>query len=692
MTARTRSEKSLIEESLMINLYSVLLYSRLESSKSSNGETRDHHLSARILLCADSLQATKRLNSSFLAMCSALLHESMEHSSKNETDFFRYLLSKTNNAIVPDKSSPDLSAMSRSICRRLSSLLFQSQIATSQADGIVNVFKHSVSPLLTTALESISSRDVITRDTFFGLEQVLSSQSDACQLAFISSLVDVLHNVGQYIQQTSSVEFDLYQSTVDIFMEIFASIDRMLSSNKGKLSAAYRSLVRVIAASSLLPNGVFSPSTRKNLLKKTSSVLVDSATHLLYSGTSAFDGINVSSPNISTTDLLDACIQNSIQSLCLVLLNASHEQERAAMNYSELVNECSVLVGRLASKPDDENDMIMSFTKRIATWTLMRTQSFLDKKGEKTLSTVVGLLCRELQKEGSLARVWMSSSVLHTSIDGSFTPAISSEMVESVDEKTKDETVGCPDWIFHTEYELCRLRLELLHARLENELSFESITKRLQAIKLEIECAKKTNNDETVVLISWLESTLFMVHSDVSIVFGCYPAALRSTQRCLECCKEIMKLTGSSADISDDWLTAVASSTVLGKAAHRYIQVLSRRPKLYYRMGDHRKAMAYMQAVFEFLKVDLEVTERLEDQPVTMLQNLVRVMQNAPTSAKRYSRLYLEIKSWASTPELTYQELSRYSPDHLVRSSLLESCCQLNDQFQESIRDLIAGK
>ena len=695
MTSRIRSEKSLVDESLTIQLYSVLLYSRLESSKEYNHEDTDYQLSARTLVLSNALQSTNHLDSSFLAMCAALLYEINQSSSFSNDEFVQYLLSKTSNALSADVQSIDLSSMTLSICRRISSLLFQSRILRSRTkiDRHIDPKISLSEVMLEKAFISLSSFETISLDSFLILERILSSQNDECRVTFISLFVEVLNKLGQSILQSTSDDDDLKRSRIEMYNELLFLVERVVKSFQRNLCEDGRALVYIVAATSILPSGSFSSLTRKNGIRKTDHDLVHFAADILKKGSSIFESNGISSEHNTSTSLLGSCLQISLRSLELFLSEVVECHASAATDHSILVKDCSILVDRLVSETSDVPDKNILIYKRITSWTLLRLQCLLEDEGKKTLSMVLGLLCRNLQTEDPLARKWFTSSVISVGIDGRLERTTLPEVHDSVNEGVSVEKSGSPEWIFEIEYELCLLRLKLIHPTHENELSYDCITKRLESIRLEIENVKKdSTNEEVLVLLLWLESTIFLVHSEVTSVFGCYPAALRSTQRCLEKCKGIMKLTGSNAGPFDDWLTAVASSTVLSRATHRYVQVLSRRPKLYYRMGDHRKAMAYMQAVYEFLKLDTAMDIGSDESSGTMLQNLVRVMQHAPLSAKQYSRLYLEIKSWASTPDLTFQELSRYSPDHLVETDPLNSDSQIQDHFQESIRDLITGK
>jgi hypothetical protein len=694
MTARGRTERSLVQHSLKPHLYSVLIYSRLESIN-INIQNKDYQLSSRILVLANSLQAIDHQEGSFLAMCAVLLTEAMAGSALTHMELFDHLLSKTNNVLMHEKTTPGISNLSVSVCRRLSSLLLQSNIFESH-DATADSLNRAVSPselLLTKTFDLMSCQRQISQHSLFFLEQAVSLMIPECQTRFIVTFVEVLQKFGQSIQQSSDNP-ELQRFTIENYRHLIGSIDRMVASTKIELSLSYRGLVYIIAATSLLPIAAFSSPNKMNRKYAADRVLFDEAMRLFQGGVSLFESFNTSTNHKSCLNLLDASIHVTIQSMNVVLLDIVGSQEEISNHISQIVNACSVLADRIVSLSTEEPDEVLQCIKRIMTGTLIRTQDWLEERGEKTSAMVLGLWARDLQKEDELAHLWFSSSIMTSSFDGNTTITTSCRPSTSYAAKKESvqQALGSQEWIFQTEYQLCRIRLGLLHPTQGSELSFDFTTKELEAIRIEIESRSKIQGERFSILFLWLESTLLLVHSDVSAFFGCYPAALRSSQRCLEKCKAIMKQSGSNAATESDWLIAAASSTVLCRSAHRYVQVLSRRPKLYYRMGDHRKAMAYMQAVFDFLKIDSQTTTGSEEKPETIFHNLLHIMQNAPLSSKHYSRLYLEIKSWASTPDLTYKELSRLSPEHLVRSNANGLSTQSIEIFQESIRDLISGK
>lgn len=696
LTARARIGKSLKKESLMPQLYSILVYAKLESFGGNGGA--DYQLSSRILLLANILQSSGKPDMCFLALCAALLTETSNCPIDNAADFLNLLASKSSNTLFPATDPPALSNLLRSTCRQMVTLFMEY--------GIVELSKSqptfSTSDL--TPVESILAmihETVGEKDTLFGVrehslltfERIISRLPTEGQMAIASGFLEVLEMLGRSIQQCTSEEGTFPASAMNSYRYVFELLDRIVAA-MDTLSCAYRGLLSIVAATSIVQAAACLPQMSTKWINASNQNLVIEATGLLQASLLNFDSLDDKLGLFSSSALVSEITRISIRSLNASLLSISTGRDAVvASEDSDLVNDCCALAESLVSFSEtSESSQLLEYSKQWTMWTLIRTQDRLEGTGEKVGAILLALWNLSLQSEDGIARRWFSASMMTASLDENIIECSSHAAICSDwFAEGKATPIGSVAWVFEREYELCRLRLSTLRPVAGDEGSFDSTMKRLETIRQEIESAAvEVKEDGLIILHLWLTSTLYLVHSDVSASYGCYPAALRSTQRCLQSCKSIMKRTGPTTISFDSWLSAVASSTALSRAAHRYAQVLSRRPKLYYRMGDHRKALAYMQAVFDFLKIDARTARSSDKESGTIFHDVILALQSAPSSSKRYSRQYLEIISWASTPDLTIEELSRCTPQHLVHCNTSESTPFASDLFQESIRDLIS--
>ena len=129
-------------------------------------------------------------------------------------------------------------------------------------------------------------------------------------------------------------------------------------------------------------------------------------------------------------------------------------------------------------------------------------------------------------------------------------------------------------------------------------------------------------------------------------------------------------------------IAELATSSIFERARMRYIQVLIKRPKLHYRLGDHRKADAYVRSLLDFLKLDTK-SDGSDESYRNPLKELSGLLNDAPEI-----RLILKIMGWASTPDQATEELACDSEQ--ISAHDHENNCDAG--VINSIRNLISGK
>jgi hypothetical protein len=92
-----------------------------------------------------------------------------------------------------------------------------------------------------------------------------------------------------------------------------------------------------------------------------------------------------------------------------------------------------------------------------------------------------------------------------------------------------------------------------------------------------------------------------------------------------------------------------------------------------------------MRSILEYLNIDPIPLTPVGGQGI-VLNDLTTSLKIAPQV-----RLFLEMKSWASTPDMTMQDFSNISP-HDLTYHYLPNTNQSNSSIVHSIQDLIAGK
>ena len=243
---------------------------------------------------------------------------------------------------------------------------------------------------------------------------------------------------------------------------------------------------------------------------------------------------------------------------------------------------------------------------------------------------------------------------------------------------------GSSTWIFEKEFQLCQLRIETFKCGVNSQDRYQSLMQKVNNIRTELDSCIIGENNELFVIHTWVLSTVYLLKSDIALAFGCYSIALKTTLICQKYCQKLIRRASYNLVNHDNWMLAIATSTAFARASQRYIHTLSLRPKLHYRMGDHRKAHAYMNSILEYSNIDpMSLTSNWGNG--IALQDVTNFIKRAPQI-----RFFLEMKSWASTPHMIMEEFSNILPINL-KYQYPQQANQSKSVIVQSIQDLIFG-
>jgi hypothetical protein len=656
------------EAAILPLLYSVKLYMYLDQELRT---CLDSQLSQRLLMLSHAFDNVGKHDASFFFLCLALRHEASQEDdlhSINETDMLAFLANKSDGVFPPSRDAPVLPQKSLSICRRLASYLFEHPTLLSPSRGPSSISGSALAPIFECFLKkfekgadsSLNPLEVI--ETVFGCEAQLGSEEIA---PLFLTLAEVLSHLGSLIHHAKS-EYDTISCENEkgvLNYMAFSDILRYLAKSRCFESGnTMLGVLEVVLFVSREPTG-----RQRWMLNRTSSVKATYPTAKKEHNCLHAQSLD---SNGSSNKL-----QHSLNLINLSLL--------LAMGSKNLEDAFPVLVAGaklIADSNQESRDDFDALGKQWAVWALSNAMGLYERTGLKENATALSLWLIALTENDYYFRIWYTSTLLSTCSDETnlarFTGVYNEQAASS---ETSADLSKPTQWMLEVELDLCRLHLETLNSGAGTSTSYGHQAAYLEDLYQQLNECDVSDSEQLLQL--WVTSTLCLVHSDLSATFGYFPAALNWTQQCVRFCQAIMRQINFKCKQNSFLIEDVVSSSVLIRATLRYIQVLSKRPKLHYRLGDYRKADAYMRSVLEFLSIDVDRSEDHDERP-SQLKQLLRTLNAAPEI-----RLFLEMAGWASTPDRTTEEVSIES----VVKDKEDPQARSNKILVESIQNLISG-
>jgi hypothetical protein len=672
-------------------MYSVKLYERLSSTPTS--EVRCYQLSSRLIVLASTLDDAGRLVQSFHVSCMALRIESRERPFiGSEIQFLLFLFDQCSCKILPKMSGNRiyLPQITKATCLRMVGQLSRIEILglvedipsknddLSSGMGLDRVFAGCNLPPL---------RSIIA--AFRELRSHRFRTCTSCQMDFLCFIVEVMILFGQSMLKSSDrklVDEHNDEIAFHTFRRLFGLLCEMIDELEVHQPQVFKGVLSLAACSAILQaeNTVGDSQGLHNMATK-NPLFRSGAVTILRNSIGCSEG--TASENRSPFAALNESVRLSQRKL-LWELSADADHTRL----SELVTDCIYVAdGLINSRYQQDPDKLVTWARECTLWTVADLQSSLEASGDQVGAIVLSCWTLALSQDDISARSWFASSVFTGCLNDGCLVRLSRPFSALLSPSLREApSPGTADWIFEKEYLLCEMRIATLQSGMQAEESFKSKMQKIQAIREEAERSQYENDESLLILKFWLLSTVFLVELDTNVAFGCYTEALESSQRCLRYCQAIMKRVETTSARGQRWIPALAASTVLVRVAQRYSTVMSRRPKLYYRIGDHRKAAAYMRSTLDLFCLESESSGSINNH-CAQLDDLIIILTLVPARFKTPIRQFLEVKSWGSTPERIHEGFLHFTPKSLVRQGQ-DVRKVVDESFVQSVLDLVAGK
>ena len=685
--ARQRNDRSQIEDSIPPLLYSLKLYDKLDSL---NGRKKDYQLSSRLFLLSSTFQSIDNTHESFLVSCLLMKYESEKFDSTTlaeatkEQNLLNYLGAKSGGLLPPSTDeTPLLPKIMRSLCRQMATNLIKTE-AYDQPEAHRAYNRFSIDSTMESFLEEFSG-DVTTAraaphplDSIQRLLQFDEILDHETRLMHVFAVIEILLQSGRSIQQVSrgsEFEESQFESAVHNCFLLHSQLQQAILCLDLECPRVVNGLLGLAASASLVPS--FSISKNAFSLdweKGVNSVLIEAALEI------ADESIENLELPVDCDDQLAWTLLS--ESLRVVLRNLVVMLQQKTMKDNcdgDLFNDCISVAERLVDA--DNRSSKTDFISKANYWTIWVVTYLLNDfeiRGDHDQAAILSLWALALAEKIEPHQPWFHALAMTACANDNNLLRLNKSLATA--SFHNDAPQGSPDWIFEKEFRLCELRFAALGSLSGGLESFHVQMKKVEDIQAElVEYAIEKSND-LFLLYTWVQSTVYLVQTDIASAFGCYTMALQTSQMCQKCCQTILKRVSFGSSNFDDWMSTIATSNVLAMAAQRYIEILCRRPKLHYRLGDHRKALAYTRSILEYLNIDNVPLTSRDDQGHAP-NDLIDLLEASPQV-----RLFLQMNSWAAAPETTMREFSDIKARDLNRRRSDDS------DIVPSIQDMIAGK
>ena len=711
-------------------LCSLILYQYISEHQSISGDdVVDYQLPARFADLASILQSIGMVDEACLVLSLVIVTEmprcySLQHSGTwSELDCLNFFAARSKNVILPVASQPEATKLAKSSIRRLVNIFGDSEKQTNNT-GTVRFERRApkelkISSALYLLKESICSGLPIV-DLFakacgieFHLGQLLGAVFQGSQSLAESPgkklnssfskpamlLADVLVEFGTMIKKVvrkedpdedDSILNDLLQQYQVLVVQIndlvpdFVSDPVFPSSNSTILG-----MFKMVASTSVLPCQNFYDEFMQKLKVEfsecgTHRIARELAEESLQNFETANSGI-MSGAWVSISTSLRA----SVYQYCRILQSWRLPEESMVTNDLKLLYLCRHSA-EIAEQTTGNTTGLDRFLKQSIIWTLIHFQNILECRGDSLQATVVALWALSLENESDAdENDWLRSITMSSWINGG---SLTRALDLSVEESSTNLPSLSPNsiaWIAIYERLLNEIRLDLSRSNciLGNYCyPYEKLVK----IKSEVSNIDSGKSETIFLLSQWLLSTIELTHSEIAASAGLFSQALKHSQQCIRHCQTLMKSTFLFEPDAPFWVLA-ACSTLFGRARQRYTESLGRKSKIYYLIGDYRKATAAIETFAGFLGIDVSTREKDRR---NKLQHLISSFTTGASAHQRkYLRLNVKQQCFSSAYDLVARNFSSSTLEGLSEKLFhgpQEVLCTPPEI--ETLQDLLSGK
>ena len=689
--ARRRAESSHIQDSVPPLLFSLKLYDKLDSL---NGQKKDYQLPSRLFLLSSTFQSLNKIQESFFVSCLLIDYEAKKHSmelveSSEEDNLFAYLGAMSNGLLPPSTGNvPVLPQIIRSMCRQMVIDLININPSHEVSEVPHSFDDFNIGSTMGLIFEEMFGEATCIRVPFplesiqelFGFDRVVNNET---RLMHIFSLTEILVQFGKSIQQHSR-DLELNETQLESALHNHSHLLRLVQEATLNIDLEYPcvfwSWLGLVASTSLVPSfGIAVNTIYPDWEKGVNQMLIEVAVQIAYDSAQNLE-LGWNCDYVIDWKFLFGSLRIVLRNLVVMLQWKISEPN----SNDDILDECIIVAERLVEFQNTKkaSDIVLR-ANHWTIWVATFLQNELENRGDHGRAAILTLWTLALAEKIQPNQPWFRALTM-TAFRSDRDLIFMSQSL-STPSFSKHAPLGSALWIFEIEFQLCELRVIALQSLASGRNSFHTHMQKAEELRDEILACTIEKSDNLFVLFTWVLSTAYLVQTDIASAFGSYTTALRASQRCQKCCQTILRRASFGRTNLDEWMAAVATSTVLAMAAQRHVEIFSRRPKLYYRLGDHRKALSYTRSILEYLNID-PVSSLPQEGEGYSPENLKYLLEAAPQV-----RVFLQMNCWASNPENSMQQFSDIQSHDLVRHQS-DDADQTTSAIIRSIQDVISSK
>ncbi len=688
--ARKRCESSQKKESTFPLLFSIKLYEKLHST---NGTNKDYQLSSRLFLLSSKFLSMNKRKESIWVSCLLIRHESKKYAlnlkDSLESNLLTYFSAKGSGLLPPsDDNVPAIPQVIRSACRQLSKDLLKVEVAYEESEAIDPFDDFAIASTMDLFLELFSCKptEIHVPHPLHSILKLLcftKAIDKETRVMQIIALAEILLEFGRCIHQYSlGSEFSEFR--LDIILQNYGHLYQHLQNAIFDLDLGcplvFSGLLGLTTSASLVPScSIATTAVSPDCENGINAMLLEMAKEI----------VNENVENLSKPWNVENELQWSFlrESLHILIRNFGVNLERKTSEtycngdlFEDFIDVAERFVG--FQQTNRTSDTLMRANYWMI-WVATYLQNELENRGDHIRAATLSLWTLALAEKIELTQTWFRAMVLNNSTNGGNVLCLKNFF--DISSPEKDVPLDTALWIFQKEARLCEIRILALDCQAGDRDSFHPHMQQVEDILTELVDFQMEKTDVLFSLYMWVLSTAYLAQTDIASAFGCYTTALKTSQKSQKCCQTVLRRGSFGVANIDDWMVAAATSNVLVMAATRYIEVLSKRPRLYYRLGDHRKALAYTRSILEYLNI--------KQIPLTLLdiqENITEDFRDFLEAAPQV-RIFLQMNSWASTPETTMKVFCDVQSRDLVRCRP-DNTDEMTSSIVSSLQDLITSK
>ncbi len=652
--ARQRTVASNTNACIVPTLYSLTFYTFL--SKQLERESK-YQLSGRLAHLANALQLSGYYFHAKVVLACVIAEELPDCYNDHllewdEIDFLRFLATRSKHMFAPLSSTCQLTKLARSSVRRIISLgnetLYQDNRREPDLEfkGAWDAFLGScVSKRVFTDLCEANQDNqyisvLLPRVLEWRQQEEKDSRSSSLRLFLL--FVDVLIELGASFEGSSEggeVPWQVEDCLATV-KHLKGSLIPLLSSSPGYLGA----FVHAVAATALADSktGDYSKYAfhEDNVSCDDENARFQSSLRLANDALSCFDSSDCQEQNDAMCREVLATI---VHHFCWRL--EAHQGYEAT---AKLFHRCQATMELVRKSTQNTNDEIYEFCRSSLLWVLSHFQNQLESIGDSIRSVILMDWILQLLNEDDIdEQSWFRSAAISTFLSSPF----SNKNVKFDFKKSLSScSSGSMEWLAQKELNVATLRARIAFGA---DCEASSLLELAQSIHQEIQAVvlSQTNLD---VLLSWLLSSTKLLFAELAASRGFFAESLQYLQEACRLCLTVISssrwTSPSHGDVSR-W-EHIALSTLLLRANRRYIELLGLRSKLHARIGDHRKAIAYLSTLSHFLGADFKHIDKSQGPNVGEILSSEMCLE-----IKNFRRLNAEITCSATSQDLVLSRL-----------------------------------